>query len=354
MTYLSSSRDKKILASLFSFAVLFSFSAMTLYAQGDGGSVADVCGSENKHCTLSDLGDVLNRFFVLLISIGLPLLVVIISYRGLLAWFALSQGKEDAYRKELKKIGQALIGFVVIVGVLGGVLFGVLEYLGVKKEILDVMRNILSDAFATSAYAQTDPQKINPLSITNVYDFILAVFRIFLRFIVYPGLVFIWVRVGLEFVLAQGAPERLAKAKKWLLGAFVTTIVIFMVQTFLLAVKGSVDSIFGSKKTTSSTKNGPVSGGGDPVGTADGRVAPKDGNIGASCQVGSQYGTIDSTGKCNIASRGGSDLTTTSPPVKSCGGQKQGTPCVLSGSTKKAFCDNNEDGVFGCYAEPGQ
>jgi hypothetical protein len=67
-----------------------------------------------------------------------------------------------------------------------------------------------------------------------------------MRFFVYPLLIIAWVGTGFAFVFAQGRPEMLTKAKKLLVGAIVSTLIVMMIQGFLMAVKGTTEQVLQS------------------------------------------------------------------------------------------------------------
>ena len=90
----------------------------------------------------------------------------------------------------------------------------------------------------------------------------------------YPAMITVWVWSGFMYVAAQGAPEKLAKAHKLLLMAFVTTLITFTTHGFLLSLKASVDKILPAPTATVS-----------PAGTADGRTVPADGAVGSPCTL---------------------------------------------------------------------
>lgn len=254
-----------------SFLVLATaLSTITVFAQG---SIADACGQTtdpSKACTLADIKTITKGVFSLVISIGLPLLVVSIAYRFIKAWFALQQGNANAYKEAIKKTGDAIVGFMIIVALLGGIFIGLLRYLGVKDRYLTPFKNIFSSVQVESyhvpyqglhgmdvvrllvptASAQTAASDLNPVEVTSLYDFIVAVLRLIMRFFIYPALIVMWVWTGFSFVLAQGAPDALTKAKKWLWWAFISTFIIFMIQAFLSAVRGSVNKILSDRHAT--------------------------------------------------------------------------------------------------------
>ena len=126
-----------------------------------------------------------------------------------------------------------------------------------KPEFLNILK-LFSGGLIEHTYAQTT-QLPSPTNYGNLYDFILGGLRLVMRFFIYPALVVIWVWTGFSFVLAQGAPDALLKAKKWLMWAFITTFVIVVLQGFLLALRTTALKIItspGQACVTPTGKNG--------------------------------------------------------------------------------------------------
>lgn len=324
---------------LFIACSLFISISLPVFAQGVV-SGDEVCGaSADKACNITHVKEITGNIFKVIISLGLPLLVVFVCYRFIIAWFQLNQGNANAYREAAQKAGNAILGFMIIVALMGGIFFAILRMAGVKTEYLDIFKNILDTSLVerahaidvidggammascsfedqrifgtnctlqsgtqgqpcgsnytcrsgfecnaqmfcektpstnptfeeasqptggqtaqptsgqpssqpTSAAPVTTASDLNPTSVNSLYDFILNILRLVMRFFVFPALIAIWVWTGFSFVLAQGAPEALAKAKKLLLWATISTFIIFMIQAFMTAVRGTVQKVLSEK-----------------------------------------------------------------------------------------------------------
>lgn len=246
-------------------------------------------------CGVQALQTIAHGVFSLIIVLGLPLLVVFIIYRFIMAWYALQQGNANAYKEAGKKATEAITGFIIIVALFGGLFLVVLKYFGVQDFPLQLLKAI-SDAFIPHAYAQTTLP--SPTVFTSLYDFILGTLNVVMKFFLYPALIGIWVWSGFSYVLAQGAPEKLKKAHNLLIWAFISTLIVFMTQGFLVALRGSVNKILpatassiGATATANTTA--------DPVGTLDGRATPLPGEVGSVCTLPSGgYGQVAVGGDC--------------------------------------------------------
>lgn len=350
----------RILPLILSFLTLFSLSIIA-HAQGSSISGDEVCGAWDpvaqrivNPCGIDQVGNILKGVLKVIIALGLPLTVVFISYRFVMAWFALQQGNADAYKEALKKSGNAILGFLFIVALFGGLLTVFLKYFGVKDQPLQLLR-ILSSGFIEHtfalehAYAQTaraDGLLPNFFGSDDIYDLLLSGFRLIMRFFIYPALIVIWVWTGFSFVMAQGAPDALNKAKKWLLWAFLTTLVIFVLQGFLVAMRGTVERILPG--STASTN---VQAQGSTQGTLDARGQPVAGAIGSVCTMADgSIGQVGNGGTCFVGRGAGS-----SNAAQYCAGQTVGTMCVVSSTGAVGVCGVDPSNTTGCYAAfPGK
>lgn len=294
-------------------------SSVRVFAQGASVSGDEVCGAtKDRKCTLADAKNITKNLIInIVVPIGSALLVCFIVFRLLMAQKALMEGNAMAYKEAGKKIANAVFGFMIVIAVVGGLLLAMLKFLTVGPEFL----KLLSEAFIPHAYAQTLP---NPLGVNSLYDFILLLVRLFIRWFVYPAIVAVWVWTGFAFVAAQGRPEELVKAKKWLLWAFICTCLIFVTEGFLFALRGTVNQII-------------------PTGAASATYQPAPGTTGAVCSMpGGGQGMTDATGACVSTARG---ATTAALPT-SCAGLSAGTMCSVAGGS--GTCGSNGN-VYGCY-----
>lgn len=254
-----------LLTLLLTFTLL-SFSLTGVDAQSISGD--DVCGgTAATSCKFTDLGKVVKGALALTVILGLPLLVCFVAYRFIVAWFAREQGASAMYQDALKKSANAVFGFFLLVVLVGGGFLVFLKFFGVQSsdgnnplKILELFSRI-DLGLIPHAYAQTggtgNSERLLPnfLSAESIYDLLLNMVRLFMRFFVYPALIIIWVWTGFAFVQAQGSPDGINKAKKWLWRAFVTTVVIFMIQAFLVAIRGTVEQVLPGTTTQRSGGN---------------------------------------------------------------------------------------------------
>jgi hypothetical protein len=167
-----------------------------------------------------------------------------------------------------------------------------------------------------------------------------------------------WVWSGFAFVLAQGRPEALGKAKGFLLKTFIGTLIIFMISMFLTAVQGTIKKILpGTQIPTTQTQN-QTNTQPDPnayvnsYGTQDGRVPPAPGTYGAICTTKSgASGVIDSTGACAVGRGAGSNNS-----GSFCLYRTTATICTIttSGGDVPGTCRKGASGKNECVvAQPG-
>ena len=305
----------------------------------------DLCGgATSTPCTAAHLKSLMQNVFKLIVMLGMPILIVFVSYRFLIAWIRLQQGNSGAYKEAIKEASQAIGGFMIIVALFGGVMYAVLKYFGVKSEgefnPLNILKLITDniDLFVPHAYAAGSQQYLpNPTLINSPFDFIMSVLRVIMKFIIYPGLIYIWVRSGMQFVIAQGNPDGLRKAKQWLLWAFVTTLVVFSVQGVVSVISTTATEVIGNRNSSTDTPPN--------KGTEDGRTPPKDGEDGTPCNYngGGEGSGIMAGGECMPGRGAGSSNT-----GQFCKTKPVGTLCTTQ-ANKVGVCGPNEEEIIGCY-----
>lgn len=337
--------------TLISLVLASFFTIMAIHGVEAQGSISGdgICGSSaTTACKLSDLKTVTMKAFRVIISLGLPMVIVFISYHFVMAYFYSREGNENAYKEAKQKVTQSLIGFMIIVALVGGIFVTMLTFFGVrsggafdplrlfKQSILETVPHayaadvcpqnfgnqyfckmdngddghcVNTQCVKTTVYlgkpiakglcgvamqgalcttnanevgvcveggascdklqtipvtntqspanAQNSPTAQNqntnngdgggmlpnPTSINSLYDFILAMLRLAMKFFIYPALIVIWVITGFSYVAAQGSGDKLVKAHKLLLGALITTLVVFTIQGFLMSAQQSVNNI---------------------------------------------------------------------------------------------------------------
>lgn len=245
-------------------------------------NIAGVCGqtaSASDACKLQDIGKITKGVLTVIISVGLPLLVVFVAYRFIIAWFAAQQGQTNAYHDAVSKAKNAILGFMFIIAIFGGLFFVLLQLLGVNNQLFTPLKNILLGAsLFPHAYAAETSMLPNFLPYNSLNELLFALIRLVMRFFVYPLLIVIWVWTGFLFVFAQGSPEGLKKAKDLLMKALISSLVIFSIQGFILAAQGTVTKVLGGDKTTTNS------------------VSSSNAELQASCS--SKGGYLDSNGAC--------------------------------------------------------
>lgn len=357
-------QSHKITPFLASFVILCLLSVTLVHAQGSGTSLSgdEVCGRWDpvaqkivNPCSIADIAKVLKGVLSIVISIGFPLLIVFVAYRFIMAYFAAVQGNRDAYKDAVKKSANAMLGFLFIVALFAGLMFVLLKYVGVKDGPLQLLK-LFTDAFIPHAYAEATSTSSstattstgylpNFLSSNDLYSLLLSIARLVMRFFIYPALIVMWVWTGFAFVLAQGNPDALSKARKWLMAAFISTLVIFMLQGFLIAAQGTVKKILpGFQEVTAPST---ATGNGERLG----ELAPAAGATGSICSLsGGGTGTTGTDGKC-YPGRGGTATPGTGAAASFCVGKAPGTVCsvtLANGSTVIGTCSDTGSGRNEC------
>lgn len=268
----------------------------------------DLCGGlvktsdgrvvNGKPCTVTDFKNLIKiTVYNFILPIFILFLVVYSSIVIGQAYLSTVQGDATALTKVKGKLTNGVLGLLIIVGSVGGILIALLKLLGIEEQFL----KLISDALFTTAYAQGSGLQ-NTVQSTSLYDFLLVVVRAFIRYFVYPGIIFAWVFTGFSFVMAQGNPEKLTKAKLWLLWAVGCTIAIFITEAFLFSLRNTINSILPGAVTNTSQQQ-------SQVGTPDGRIAPAEGAVNSACRLPDGTTGVMATDGCRSSARG----PTTSP-----------------------------------------
>jgi hypothetical protein len=276
------------LASCFIFLSLHSVEAQSI--SGD-----DLCGSSSTaKCTPAALKTLGMKVLSLFTVVGSALLVVFIAIRVVMSWYAYRAGDAGAIKRAGQQAFNAFIGFIIVFAVFGGVFMILLNTLGAQPWVGKLLQ-MFSEAFVPQAYA-AGTQLPNPLGSNSLYDILISAASLALRFFVYPAVIAMWVWSGFQFVYSQGNPEGLNKAKSWLFWAFIITVITFALQGFLLAFRGTAEKIVPGVTNLNLNNTATPS---SPTATTT-TAQPAAGTYGASCTVGSFYGTIGTDGTCKI------------------------------------------------------
>lgn len=214
-----------------------------------GAGLVGDCGGA-KACEIKDLGPVIKRGLYFVLSSAMLVLVVMIIVTGVK--FMTGRDKPAELEAAKMRLAYLVIG-IGLLSVTASVSFYVfaLSKIGVKSEFLKVFEifgnssyNLVEHSYA--AETAVSDKLPNPTGVTSLYDFMLAVIRLVVRWFVYPIIIFSWFTSGFLFVRAQGSPERLNYAKNWLLWTLIGTLVILMAEGFAFALRETITQIFSS------------------------------------------------------------------------------------------------------------
>lgn len=227
--------------------MVFGFSASAVFAQG-AVSGDEVCGKIVNGvpdiCNpIEDGKTIIGNLITGVLPVVMALLVVFIILRVL--WgvkLMMIDGNPSAMVEARKQIWSSLVGFVVLVLLLGGAGVAILTFLGTQDWAIQLLK-LFSEAIVPHAYAVEGRLLPNPLGTNNLYDFVLLFVRLVVRWFVFPALIVMWVWSGFAYVLAQGNPEKISTAHKWLLWAVISTVVVMVTEGFLFALQGTVQQI---------------------------------------------------------------------------------------------------------------
>ena len=233
---------KQILITTIMTCMVFMFSVFGVNAQASL-SGDFICGKDaNSICTFRDGKKIIDNFVTYLIGITFLIFGAVIGVRLIFAFKAKVEGNGNALAELRSKLGNALLGLIIFLLIMSGLFVVALEYLSVQPWAIPILK-LLTDSFIPHAYA-ADQLLPNPLGTNNLYDLILLLVRLVIRWFVFPAVLIMWIWSGFAYVAAQGNPEKISKAHNWLLWAFVSTVIIMVTEGFLFAIRDTVQSIF--------------------------------------------------------------------------------------------------------------
>jgi hypothetical protein len=215
----------------------------------------EVCGATAQTtCTPAHFKQIGQRLLVIFTTLGGALLVIMIAVRLVRSWYAYRAGNANAIKEAGQNAFNAVMGFLIIFAVFGGLYLALLNYLGTQPWAVQLFR-LFSDALIPHAYAATTTDQLlpNAFGSNSAYDILLSGINLGMRFFVYPSIIVMWVWSGFQFVYAQGNPDGLMKARSWVFWAFIITIVALMLQGFLLAFKNTANRVLGGSAPQSIT-----------------------------------------------------------------------------------------------------
>lgn len=227
----------------FFLALLITLGIGTAFAQG---AIAgeEVCGKTTP-CTFDDLGKIIKKTFLVLLQLAIAFVTIMIVITAIKVMTA--QDKAVALREAKERASNVFWGLLVLTLVATGGYVAVLSFLKVDTSFLEGIRKIFSGVydilpFAHSYAAETLP---NPIpGVNNFLDFVALIIKLVVRFFILPIIIFAWAYTGFQYVYAQGNPQKLVEAHKWLLYTFGGTVIIMLAEVFAAALKGSFIQIF--------------------------------------------------------------------------------------------------------------
>lgn len=237
-----------IISNILVALVLVFGGAHVVMAQGTAPLSGDsVCGGTDPCNIKGDIGNVIRNALAFFIKIAVLFMIVAFMWAGVM--LAISRDKAVALNEAKGRLARVIIGIVLVSMVATiGTYLALLQFAGVNMNILQFIGSLFAfvpGAFVMHAYAQETASLLpNALGVTDLYDFLLLLIRLFVRWFVFPALVFAWLYTGLQFVFAQGNPGKIKEARTWLLWVFIATFIIMLSEAFAFALRSTINQIF--------------------------------------------------------------------------------------------------------------
>jgi hypothetical protein len=212
------------------------------------GGLAGTCGDRSTGCTLDDLGSVIKNsltYFFKFASVVFVFVALVSIVRLMLA-----TDKGVALKSAKDSLWNVFLGFIII-GIPASIVMylAFIQFAGVTSQFMGYIRAFLSEVdtnLVQHAYAQVTTQNAssgsgtftNPLGVDNLYDFVLLLLNLVIKWFIYPAMLFAWLITGFRYVAAQGNPTKITEAHQWLWWSFIGTVVSVMLKGFAIALKG--------------------------------------------------------------------------------------------------------------------
>lgn len=238
----------RLLVSFFLVGVLTQSAFAYQFGDPLSGDVALGCGTlETGPCQVTDIPNFFKNIIIAgVFLVAFCILVALIFAIGKYTASTTSEGIEGA-----KKIFQqkALL-FVVLLLLVGGgflAIYGALvkpEYSAILRQWFPPVSISIPQIFGvTTLYAADQEHLPNPLVVESLYDVVVIIYQLAMRWILIPYLIASWIYAGFLFVQAQGDPAKLATARTKLWRSFVGTIILMFLLGFAYAIRDTINQI---------------------------------------------------------------------------------------------------------------
>lgn len=198
-------------------------------------------GDISTACHVSDVLPTSKRLFAYFAAIGVFVIAIAVFIVGIR--FIIQKDKAAVLKENKQRLVNVVLGIVLLLGA-GTIFIAALKALGVQDQFLKVFGTAsIVPSFVDHAYAAGDLLP-SPTIATNLYDFMILVMELIVRWFVFPVVVYGWLYVGYMFVKAQGNPQELVEARKWLWYVFIGTVIVIFAEGFAFALRDTVLKIF--------------------------------------------------------------------------------------------------------------
>lgn len=82
----------------------------------------------------------------------------------------------------------------------------------------------------------------NPLGFDTLYDFLVAILDVVI-YIAFPALILFFVWIGFKFLMAQGEPKEIQKAREYFLWALVGALLVLGARVLADAIRATVEEL---------------------------------------------------------------------------------------------------------------
>ncbi len=190
--------------------------------------------AENKSkCGVDQIKETVKNLIRFVVKVVLIVALVVMVGSTLLDFYQ-TRGGPQFYIKSRAKIAGIVVGLLLLAAAFN--LGSILRELQVNPNLLKYLDYILSALPIDRAYAQGPTSFFT--SDLGPWEIMLAFFKVFWNWIVFPAMVGGWFYAGFQYVGAQGNPEKIKDAHGTLLAILLITVFVLFVQALLISLIG--------------------------------------------------------------------------------------------------------------------
>lgn len=206
------------------------------------------CGDLNRPCTIADIFTILVKelkdfflYFIMLTTMFAVLVFGVLFAQGY--WSKDHPGALANIKEKAWQVVFSLILLTCFVSVLGVFLKAILneEYFNMFKLLFSRLND--GGFFIQNAFAASQGGIPNIVKVNNLFDLVVLIYSLTMRWILIPTLIVAWIWSGFLFIFARGNPKKLEHAKEMLLYSVIWTFALLVVLGFVYSLRSTFTQV---------------------------------------------------------------------------------------------------------------